>query len=114
HIYLFDRETGDIIFEKKAHSKAYPASLTKIMTVIVALENIDNLSEITPIDVESYKNMVRQNASMAGFYGKEEVTYRDLLYGTILSSGGESANSLAIHVAGNVADFVQMMNAKAI
>lgn len=113
YIYLFDRETGNTIYEKNVHSKTYPASLTKIMTAIVALENIDNLSEITPIDVETYQDMVDQNASMAGFYGREAVTYRDLLYGTILSSGGEAANSLAIHVAGNVKDFVQMMNAKA-
>lgn len=113
YIYLFDRETGNTIYEKNIHSKTYPASLTKIMTAIVALENIDNLSEITPIDVETYQDMVDQNASMAGFYGREAVTYRDLLYGTILSSGGEAANSLAIHVAGNVKDFVQMMNAKA-
>lgn len=113
HIYLFDRETGNTIYEKNIHSKTYPASLTKIMTAIVALENVDNLSEITPIDVETYQDMVDQNASMAGFYGREAVTYRDLLYGTILSSGGEAANSLAIHVAGNVKDFVQMMNAKA-
>lgn len=114
HIYLLDRETGDVIYEKDAHSKTYPASLTKMMTAIVALENIDDLSEITPIDAETYQNMVNQNASMAGFYGREEVTYRDLLYGTILSSGSEAANSLAIHVAGNVEGFVQMMNAKAV
>ncbi|MBA4700672.1 MAG: D-alanyl-D-alanine carboxypeptidase [Ruminococcus sp.] len=114
HIYLIDRETENVIYEKDAHSKTYPASLTKIMTAIVALENINDLSEITPIDAETYQNMVNQNASMAGFYSREEVTYRDLLYGTILSSGGEAANSLAIHVAGNVEGFVQMMNAKAI
>lgn len=113
HIYLLDRETKTVIYEKDAYSKIYPASLTKIMTTIIALENIDDLSEISPIDVKTYQDMVVQNASMAGFYGREEVTYRDLLYGTILSSGGEAANSLAIHVAGNVERFVQMMNDKA-
>ncbi|MFP3344861.1 hypothetical protein R0J87_20505, partial [Halomonas sp. SIMBA_159] len=48
-----------------------------------------------------------------GFLGGETVTYRDLLYGTMLPSGGEAANSLAIHTAGNVKDFVRMMNEKA-
>lgn len=113
YIYMIDRETGNVVYEKNANSNAYPASLTKIMTTIVALENIDDLSAITPVDVDTYQEMVAENASMAGFFGREAVTYRDLLYGTILSSGGEAANSLAIHVAGDVTSFVQMMNAKA-
>ncbi|MFO1444278.1 D-alanyl-D-alanine carboxypeptidase [Bacillus sp. Bva_UNVM-123] len=113
YILLLDREDNRIEFEKSSKSRAYPASLTKIMTTIVALEHIDDLSATTPIDVETYKEMVANNASMAGFYGREPVTYRDLLYGTILSSGGEAANSLAVHVAGNVDDFVALMNEKA-
>ena len=114
YIYMMDRKTESSIYEKKPNSRAYPASLTKIMTTIVALENIEDLSEYAPIDVETYKEMVASNASMAGFFGREQVTYRDLLYGTVLSSGGEAANSLAVHVAGNVEDFVQMMNDKAV
>lgn len=113
YIYMIDRETKNVVYEKSANTRAYPASLTKIMTAIVALENIENLSAITPVDIDTYQDMVAQNASMAGFFGGEEVTYRDLLYGTILTSGGEAANSLAIHIAGNVEYFVQMMNDKA-
>lgn len=113
YIYVYDRENENAVYEKNSNKRTYPASLTKIMTTIVALENINDLSAITPVDVESYHKMIDRNASMAGFYGKETVTYRDLLYGTILSSGGEAANSLAIHVAGNVEKFVQMMNDKA-
>ncbi|WP_066190983.1 MULTISPECIES: D-alanyl-D-alanine carboxypeptidase family protein [Gracilibacillus] len=113
YMYVIDRETGDVIHEKNAQSKAYPASLTKIMTVILALENINDLSAPAPIDTETQSEMFTNNASMAGFSAGESVTYRDLLYGTILPSGAEAANSLAIHVAGSVDDFVQMMNAKA-
>lgn len=113
YIYVLNREDDSVVFEKNAKKKAYPASLTKIMTTIVALENTGNLSEIAPIDVESYQKMVAENASMAGFYGNESTTYRDLLYGTMLSSGGEAANSLAINVAGSVDDFVVLMNEKA-
>lgn len=113
YIYFEDRETGEVLVEKKADAKAYPASLTKMMTTIVALEHIDDLSATAPVDIDTYREMVAQNASMAGFYGKEAVTYRDLLYGTVLSSGGEAANSLAIHVAGSTADFVRLMNEKA-
>ena len=113
YIYIFDREKKNVEFEKNAKSRAYPASLTKIMTTIVALEHISDLSAIAPVDVDTYKEMVANNASMAGFYGNEAVTYRDLLYGTILSSGGEAANSLAVHIGGNIETFVEMMNDKA-
>ena len=113
YIYVLNREDKNMEYEKNSKIKAYPASLTKIMTTIVAIEHIDDLSEIAPVDVDTYKKMVEKNASMAGFYGKESTTYRDLLYGTILSSGGEAANSLAINISGNVEDFVLLMNEKA-
>ncbi|MED1750722.1 D-alanyl-D-alanine carboxypeptidase family protein [Bacillus zhangzhouensis] len=113
NIYMIDRESGDVVYEKKAKSKVYPASLTKIMTVIVALEHLDDLTKSVSIDQNTYQDMISKNSSMAGFLGGETVTYRDLLYGTMLPSGGEAANSLAIHTAGNVKDFVRMMNEKA-
>lgn len=113
YIYVLDREDKTSQYDKNSKTKAYPASLTKIMTTIVALEHIDDLSAVAPIDVDTYREMVANNSSMAGFYGREAVTYRDLLYGTILSSGGEAANSLAINVAGSVEDFVHLMNEKA-
>lgn len=113
YIYVVDREDKTVEYEKNAKAKAYPASFTKLMTTIVAIEHIDNLSTVAPIDVKTYKEMVANNSSMAGFYGREAVTYRDLLYGTILSSGGEAANSLAIHIGGSVEKFVNLMNEKA-
>lgn len=113
YIYVLNREDKSMEFEKGSKTRAFPASLTKVMTTIVAIEHIDDLSEIAPVDVDTYKKMVEKNASMAGFYGKESTTYRDLLYGTILSSGGEAANSLAINISGNVEDFVLLMNEKA-
>ncbi len=114
YIYVMNRENKNIEYEKNSNSRTYPASLTKIMTTIVALEHIENLSDIAPVDTDTYQIMVVKNSSMAGFYGKEAVTYRDLLYGTMLPSGGEAANSLAIHVAGSVESFVKLMNEKAL
>ena len=113
YIYVLNRETKEGIFKKNYKKRAYPASLTKIMTTIVALEHIDDLSNIAPIDINTYREMVNTNSSMAGFYGNERTTYRDLLYGTILSSGGEAANSLAVNISGNIDDFVSLMNDKA-
>lgn len=112
YIYILDRQTKEEKYEKNSKTKAYPASLTKVMTVLVALENIEDLSEVSPIDVETYKYMVNENASMAGFFGRELVTYRDLLYGTMLPSGGEAANSLAINISGSIEEFVKLMNGK--
>lgn len=113
YIYVLDRENKTELIKYNENAKAYPASLTKIMTTLVALEHIEDLSALAPVDVKTYQEMVKENASMAGFYGKEATSYRDLLYGTILSSGGEAANSLAINIAGNTEDFVHLMNEKA-
>ncbi len=113
YIYVLERESQEVIYQKKANSKAYPASLTKIMTTLVALEHLDDISSQATVDTETYQKMVLENASMAGFYGGEVVTYRDLLYGTILSSGGEAANSLAMNIAGSQEAFVELMNEKA-
>lgn len=113
YIYVINRDTKNKIINKNHKVKAYPASLTKIMTTIVAIENIEDLSAIAPIDKDTYLKMVNNNSSMAGFYGNEQTTYRDLLYGTMLNSGGEAANSLAINISGNIEDFVKLMNNKA-
>lgn len=113
NISVIDLEKDKVIFEKKSTEKAYPASLTKIMTALVAIENIEDFSEKVKVDVDSYKEMVAKNSSMAGFFGREIVTIDDLLYGTVLSSGGEAAKTLAIKVAGNESSFVNKMNEKA-
>ena len=113
YIYVLNRTDHSVEFAKNSDTKIYPASLVKIMTTLVALEQIDDLSKVAPVDVPTYQDMVSRNASMAGFVGREPVTYRDLLYGTILSSGGEAANSLAVNISGDVASFVELMNAKA-
>lgn len=113
NITLMEKETGKILYEKNGKEKVPPASLTKIMTTLVAIENIDDIKEVVGIDVNIYKDMVKNNASMAGFYGKEPVNYEDLLYGTMLSSGGEAAGTLAKAVGdGSVEKFVDMMNKK--
>lgn len=113
YIYVLEREDSSEKYEKNSKDKAYPASLTKVMTAIVALEHIEDLSQTAEVDVKTYQDMVAANASMAGFYGREPVTYRDLVYGTILPSGGEAANSLAINISGSVDKFVDLMNEKA-
>lgn len=101
------------VLSKNENEKLPMASLTKIMTVRVALKNISDLGAPCPIDMDSYYRAVEMNASMAGFVGGEATSYRDLLYATMLASAGEAADSLAVNIAGSMDNFVSLMNREA-
>lgn len=109
-IYVYNLTDEEEIISVNDEKRLYPASLVKIMTVYVALNNVNDLSAFAPIDKGSYQRLVKMNSSMAGFVGREQTTYRDLLYGTILASGGECAESLAINISGSEDYFVNKMN----
>ncbi|SDA14426.1 D-alanyl-D-alanine carboxypeptidase (penicillin-binding protein 5/6) [Ruminococcus sp. YE71] len=109
---LLDCDNNKIYTGKSYTKKAYPASLTKIMTIIVALENCDNLNDTYKFTKADIKTLADENASVAGFVAGEKVTVRDLLYGAILPSGADATLGLANYVAGSEAAFVEMMNAK--
>ena len=111
---LIDVESGDILAAKGAHKRIVPASMTKILTVLVAAEHItpeqmDDKVEIT-IDITDYS--YRNDCSNTAYEVGEKVTVRDLFYGTILPSGADSAVALATYVAGSHEKFVDMMNEK--
>lgn len=112
-IYVYSIDDEKEIFSKNPDKKVYPASLTKMMTVYTALGKIEDFDKKAPIDKKSYQKLVKQNASMAGFYGNEPTTFEDLLYGTMLASAGECADSLAINVSGSKEKFVDLMNENA-
>ena len=113
HAILINLKTGKIICKKNCDAKTYPASLTKIMTSILAIENIPDLNEKIAVPENIYNKLQSEDASMAGFLPNENVKAIDLLYGTMLPSGAEAAESLAIHVSGSEDKFVQLMNKKA-
>lgn len=113
NVILYNLNEDMILYEEKADEKVYIASLTKIMTAIVALENIDSLDDEIIMTKEMFKSLIEQNASLAGFSVGEKVTYRDLLYGLMLPSGAEAAQALAITTSGGVDNFVKKMNKKA-
>lgn len=104
---------GEVLYSKNGESRIYPASLTKIMTAIVALENINYLDESVVIPGDIFDYIESEGAATAGFSAYESVTYRDLLYGALLSSGAECCLTLADYIAGSEEAFVQMMNDKA-
>ncbi len=111
---LINLKTGRVICEKNSDTVSYPASLTKIMSAIIAIENIpdpDN-TRIT-VSKEIVERLTVENSSMAGFAGGETVSATDLLYGCLLSSGGEATSALAEYVAGSEEAFVTKMNTKA-
>lgn len=101
-----------VLYEKNADQKRYPASTTKVMTALVVLENVSDLSEKVTVTEEDFEG-VGWDSSKAGFVVGEEVPVIDLLYGLLLPSGNEAANTLARHVGGSVEGFVEMMNERA-
>lgn len=111
-VLLVDSD-GEEVFSKNADETFYPASLTKIMTAIVVLENVYNIDETIMITGDIYSTVNAENGSTAGFLAYEDVSYRDLLYGTVLSSGAECCLTLANYVSGSEWSFVQLMNEKA-
>lgn len=105
---------GKVIWSKgEPTDTVWPASITKVLTALVALEHLPDLDATYTMPLEIYQPLFDQNASMAGFWSGESPTIRDLLYGTLLPSGAEAATGLALAAAGDEATFVAWMNQKA-
>lgn len=102
-----------ILMQKESEEKIYPASLTKIMTAIVAIESLPDLQEEITLQSSMFKELYKEDASMAGFLPGERVRAIDLLYGVLLPSGAESCVGLADRIAGSEKGFIKMMNQKA-
>lgn len=113
HAVLIDQTSGEIVAEFKSEEKIYPASLTKIMTAIVAIENTKDLNGTMIMPSDIFPGLHLQNASMAGFEPGEEVRYIDLLYGVMLPSGADACMAFAEDIGGSEKEFVKLMNKKA-
>ena len=112
HAILIDLDTGNILAQKDAFGRMNPASMTKILTVLVAAEHVENLDDTFTITLDITDYSYVNDCSSAGFAENETVTVRDLFYGTILPSGADAAAALATYVAGSKEAFVDMMNEK--
>ena len=110
---LITEDTASVIAQKNGNARIYPASLTKIMSLIVAYEAIDDLSATFTVTSGIIDPLYLSEATLAGFAPGEVVTVQDLLYGMVLPSGAEASVSLAIHTAGSEEAFVERMNEKA-
>lgn len=112
NVILYNLDENRVLYEKNSHEQISIASMTKIMTSIVAIENIKNLDEKVTLIWKDFEGLVEANASVAGFRYGQIVTYRDLLYGLLLPSGADAAQALTRLVAGGRNNFVKMMNDK--
>ncbi len=110
---LINSDTGEIIAQKNYKQKMYPASLTKIMTLLVALENIKDLNDTYEMSYVIIDPLYRRGASLAGFSSGERVKIIDLLYGIILPSGADATCAIADYISGSEEAFVKLMNKKA-
>ena len=114
HALLIDESTDTIVAAKGEKDRISPASMTKVLTVLVAAEHIseEQLDDTftMAIDITDYSYV--NDCSNVGFLVDEKVPVKDLFYGTILPSGGDAAVGLATYVAGSHEAFVDLMNQK--
>lgn len=111
---VLDVTNNEIIAGRLADSIIEPASMTKVMTLIIVLENIEDIDNTTyTFDDAILRPLVSEGASRVGYEGGETATIKDLLYGLILTSGADCAEGLAIATAGSTENFVALMNEKA-
>lgn len=107
---VYDATDDVMLYELNSNDKASIASLTKITTIMTAIENIEDLDKKVKITYNILAT-VDPEASVAGLRAGDVVTYRDLLYATMLPSGADAANALAILSSGSIKAFVEKMNA---
>ena len=114
HAVLINVNTGEIVAGKNWEGPIVPASMTKILTVLVAAEHLGPaaLDEPFTVTIDDTDYSYRNDGSAAGFGIDETVTVRDLFYGTILPSGADAASALARRTAGSREAFADLMNQK--
>ena len=110
---IIDVSNNTILARKSADETIYPASLTKIMTLLVAAENVKDLNATFTMTSAIIDPLYRENAAMAGFMPGEACNIKDMFYGSMLESGAEATVGLAVHIAGSEERFVELMNQKA-
>ncbi len=112
NVIIYNLDEDKVIYEKNSEEITSIASLTKIMTTIVSIEKIENLDEKVTITEKMLAN-VPWDASIAGLQVGDTLTYKDLLYASMLPSGADATDSLAVSLFGSIDEMVNRMNSKA-
>lgn len=113
NIIVVNCDTNTVVAARGADVRCYPASTTKIMTILTACDYITDYNDTFTFSYEITDPFYRQEATMAGFLNREAINITDMIYGAILPSGADATAGLAIKVAGNEENFVKLMNKKA-
>lgn len=108
---IMEANTGTILYAKNIHEELYPASTTKIMTCLLAVENASLADEITFSNEAVFS--VPQGGSNIGMDVGQSITLEQALYGIMVGSANEVANAVAEHVSGSISGFVDLMNSRA-
>lgn len=108
---LIDADTCTILYEKNSHAKAYPASVTKLMTALLTVENC-SLSETVTFSADAQNSVTWEDAKL-DIQAGEQLTVEQAMYALLLKSANDVAYGLAEHVAGSIPEFVNMMNNRA-
>lgn len=115
-VVLADIESGRILYSKNMNDQVAPASLTKIMTVLITVEAIEN-GEISMDDIVTAQSDCRigmdEDSSTAGIVPGEKMSVQNLLYCAMLVSANEACNILGTHISGSISAFVDRMNERA-
>ena len=109
---VVDLSNDTILAQQNAYTRINPASMTKVLTVLVAAEHISNLDDTFTMTQEINNYIYSNDCSAVNWENDETITIRDLFYGTILPSGADAALGLAYYVAGSQEAFVDLMNEK--
>ncbi|MCD8324746.1 MAG: D-alanyl-D-alanine carboxypeptidase [Clostridiales bacterium] len=108
---VFQVESGEITYSQNIYEKNYPASTTKILTALIALEygDLDQLLTVSDAAIDDLDS----SSSVCGLEKGDQITLREALYGLMLCSGNDAANVIAENIAGSTEAFADLMNAKA-
>ena len=110
-VILIEASSGDVIYQKNADQVMYPASTTKILTVLLGIELGDMDATVTVS--ETAMQLGDEDATTMGLEVGEEINFHDLLVGTLIRSANEGANVIAEAISGSIAEFVELMNTTA-
>ncbi len=111
--FVKDITTGQILIDKNSTERMYPASMTKIMTVILGIENIPDPDKLETVKWQMLDGLAAANASVMGLKADDMPSARDLFYGAALPSGADACNAIAWRISGGITAFVDLMNKKA-
>ncbi len=110
---LIDADSNAILYEKNSTAAYFPASITKVLTAVLVLENCTNLEDKVTFSYAAVNANLEPNSTIIGAVPGDKLSVRDCLYGLLLHSANDCANALAEYIAGSNEKFAEMMNAKA-